>query len=331
MARKKRSMRDATEQLLHEFAEEAGLPGLLDGSDSGVVDIPVEDIKPNPHQPRQTWDGARIRELAASIAEQGVLQPILVRPYRGKYQIVAGERRWRAAKEAGLTHIPAIIREWNERGALLASLIENIQREDLNQVDRGQAFRKLKEVLGDVSWEDVGKKVGLTKRRILQLISLSELPERMQEAIKTGEITEKHGRALNLLSDEPDWQKDLFDHMRAAELTGEQALYAARLLSDGYCESAKEAVEQAKEKVSRPAFGRRAIPPISTARRIEEELEKLDRMTASHYLDEKERQTITRCMERFRELADKIAARMRDEEERERRRLEAAERAARTS
>ena len=323
MAKKKGSTREAAEAVLHEFAEDAGLPGLLDAAGVGsVVEIALEDIKPNPKQPRQNWDHARIRELAASIAEQGVLQPILVRPHRGKYQIVAGERRWRAAQEAELSHIPALVYDWDERSALLVSLVENIQREDLNQVDRGQAFRQLKEVLGDVSWENLGKRVGLTKRRILQLISLSELPEEMQDAIRTAEITEKHGRALNLLADERALQKGLFEQMRDAELTGDQTLYAAKLLGDGHCQTAEEAVAWAKRDKGRPGFSQPATTPIKIASRIHDALIKLDRMTASHSLEDKEREQVSEYMEMMRGLAEKISARMRERDEEQKRQLE---------
>jgi ParB family chromosome partitioning protein len=317
MPKKTRSMRAATEELLQEFAEDAGLPGLLDTSAGGaVIEIPLDDIKPNPRQPRQSWDHARIGELAASIMEQGVLQPILVRPYRGKYQIVAGERRWRAAQQAGLPTIPALVREWDERMALLASLVENIQREDLNQVDRGRALRELKAVLGDVSWEKVGQRVGLTKRRVLQLISLSELPEDMQEAIRGGEINEKHGRALNLLADEPDKQRALFEEMRRAELTGEQALEAARLLADT-SEEVAEAVEAAQRLVPRPGFSQPATTPQRMAERAIDGVYRLDRMTASHSLSFEERESLRETLEHISEMVERIKQRLREQEKRE--------------
>jgi ParB/RepB/Spo0J family partition protein len=161
-------------------------------------EIALDRIEPDPDQPRRTFDPERLEELAASIRQQGVLQPIAVRydATRDRYVIIHGERRWRAAQLAGLPTIPAIVRQVSDEQRLIQQLMENILREDLNALDRAAALRRLKQQLGDVPWEQVAETVGIKRSRLFQLLATEKLPEPVQEAIRTGRLSEKQTRPL---------------------------------------------------------------------------------------------------------------------------------------
>lgn len=169
---------------------------------AGAKLISIDLIRPNPRQVRKDFPQESLEQLAASIRERGLLQPIRVRPDGDGFQLVAGERRWRAARMAGLTEIPAIVSEESDSQAMLDSLIENLQREDLNPVDRAEGLRQLKAALGDVPWAEVGARIGLTERRIFQLLDVARLPELVKADLRAGRLTEKHTRALRGLPSE---------------------------------------------------------------------------------------------------------------------------------
>jgi ParB family chromosome partitioning protein len=202
----------------------------------GVDDLPtakeirLDRIVPDPDQPRRTFDPDRLEELAASIAIEGVLQPIVVRydASRDVYVIVHGERRWRASQRAGLTKIPAIVREVPEDRRLVQQLMENIVREDLNAVDRAAALRALKAQLGDAPWEQVAEAVGIRRSRLFQLLGTEKLPELIQEDIRAGRLSEKQSRALQGLP--PAQQQALRDLIVNEELPAGEALRVARAL-----------------------------------------------------------------------------------------------------
>jgi ParB/RepB/Spo0J family partition protein len=162
-----------------------------------------------------------------------VLQPIRVRPSGDGYEIVAGERRYRAAVLAGCADIPAIVVEQEDARAHLDSLVENIQREDLNPLDRAEALAQLRVNLGLQSWEAVGQYIGVSRQRVYNLLNLRQLPGDVQEHIRAGEITEKHGRALHLLQKEPELQARALAEMTERELSGNQAMGLARALRAG--------------------------------------------------------------------------------------------------
>lgn len=165
-------------------------------------EIRLDRIEPDPHQPRRTFDQERLEELAASIAQEGVLQPIAVRydEERDRYVILHGERRWRAAQMAGLTAIPAVVRDVPEERRLLQQLMENVVREDLNAVDRAAALRALKAQMGDASWERVAEAVGIKRSRLFQLLGTEKLPDAVQEDIRAGRLSEKQSRVLQGLA-----------------------------------------------------------------------------------------------------------------------------------
>jgi ParB family chromosome partitioning protein len=159
-------------------------------------DLPVALIKPNPNQPRTRFDEDALAGLAASIEASGVIQPLLVRPLSdGSYELIAGERRWRAARQAGLERVPAVVRDSAEAERMQTALIENMVREDLNPVDEARACAALVEDLG-LSKEDLAKRVGRSRPAISNLIRLLDLPDEALELLETGELSEGHGRAL---------------------------------------------------------------------------------------------------------------------------------------
>jgi len=155
----------------------------------------------NPAQPRTQFDPNTIHELAASIRERGVLQPVLVRPSGGAFQIVAGERRFLAAQEAGLETIPAIVRQFTDREALLIALIENVQRENLNPMDEARAYYKLAMEYG-LPHEEIGQRVGKDRSTVSNILRFNNLPAEIQSLLEVGSISAGHARALLSLPNE---------------------------------------------------------------------------------------------------------------------------------
>ncbi|HVM29964.1 MAG TPA: ParB/RepB/Spo0J family partition protein [Candidatus Limnocylindrales bacterium] len=158
------------------------------------------EIAPNPYQPRREFDQAALDELAASIAEHGVLQPIMVNETVGGYVLVAGERRLRAAQMAGLHRIPAVVRSVAERDQLVLALVENLQRSDLSPLDEAHAFRRMMAEFG-LTQEEVAARVGRSRSAVANTIRLLDLGEAVQQAIADGAISEGHGRAIGGLAD----------------------------------------------------------------------------------------------------------------------------------
>jgi ParB family chromosome partitioning protein len=167
-------------------------------------DISIELVRPGEHQPRRRFDQDALEALAGSIAEQGVLQPVLVRPLAGgHYELVAGERRWRAAKLAGLPVIPAIIERRDDAASLEAAIVENMARADLNPVEEARAVAALTEELG-LTREEAGKRVGRGRVAISNLLRILDLPDEALALLEDGSLTEGHGRALLLAADHAD-------------------------------------------------------------------------------------------------------------------------------
>ncbi len=167
-------------------------------SEDQLRELPVELISPNPKQPRRRFEQESLEVLAASLGERGVLQPVLVRPRAGGgYELVAGERRWRAARIAGLESIPAIVREREDAQALEAALVENMAREDLNPIEEARACAALVEELG-LTREAVGRRVGRSRVAVSNLVRLLDLPDEAIELVQDGALSEGHGRALLL-------------------------------------------------------------------------------------------------------------------------------------
>ena len=184
-----------------------GLAAILAVSDEGVDERPelrelsVELIAPNPSQPRRRFDDETLDALADSVRERGLLQPILVRPRTGgRYELVAGERRWRAAQRAGLDTVPALVQARDDAQTLEAALVENMAREDLNPVEEARAVAALVEELG-LTREDAGRRIGRSRVAVSNLLRLLDLPDEVLEHLEEGRLAEGHGRALLLTDD----------------------------------------------------------------------------------------------------------------------------------
>lgn len=162
---------------------------------TGLDQIPVTLIDPNPYQPRRTFAEASLRELAQSIRVGGVVQPVLLRRVEARYQLVVGERRWRAARLAGLESIPAVVREFNDRQAIELALTENLLREDLNPLDVARAFSALQDKY-HLSHEEIADRMGLNRSSVTNTLRLLRLPSSVQGMLANGEISYGHARAL---------------------------------------------------------------------------------------------------------------------------------------
>ncbi|MFA6383273.1 MAG: ParB/RepB/Spo0J family partition protein [Parcubacteria group bacterium] len=189
-------------------------------SSGGVQEIELMRIVPNPHQPRMNFDGERMQELAASIKEHGIIQPLVVTKSENGYEIIAGERRFQAAKLAGLKTVPAIVRKATEQQKLELAIIENIQRHDLNPIEEAKSYVKLVTEF-DLSQEAVAQKVGKSRSAIANKERLLKLPVEIQKALIENKITEGHAKAI-LAIDQPEKQRALFEMILKNNLTVRQ-------------------------------------------------------------------------------------------------------------
>ncbi|MFQ6792669.1 ParB/RepB/Spo0J family partition protein [Thomasclavelia sp.] len=168
---------------------------------SKQVQVPLDQIRPNPYQPRKLFDEEKLQELAVSIREHGVFQPVILKASIQGYEIVAGERRCRAAKIAGLDQIPAIIVEFTDQQMMEIALLENIQREDLNSIEEAQAYQQMMERL-NLTQEELGKRIGKSRSYIANTLRLLQLPEKIQNYVLEGKLSMGHARCLITLSKE---------------------------------------------------------------------------------------------------------------------------------
>ena len=181
--------------LLGEVQQEAPVRGGAEGTSGGLQMIPVAGIEPHPGQPRRIFQEEGLIELAASIQARGVIQPIIVRPHGHRFQIVAGERRWRAAQKARLHEIPAIVRNLSDEETLEVALLENIQRQDLNAIEEAQAYRRLVDEYRHTQ-EELGRLVHKSRSHVANLLRLLDLPAKVQVMVGTGQLSMGHARAL---------------------------------------------------------------------------------------------------------------------------------------
>lgn len=188
-----------------------------------VKHLPIASIRPNPHQPRKEFDPEALEDLCNSIKAQGVLQPVLVRPVTGEsipYELVAGERRLRASKMAGLTEIPALVRVLTDLETLAIALIENLQRADLNAIEEAKGFQQLLKDFG-LSQEELARQVGKSRSALANSLRLLNLPEDIQSDIQTGVLTAGHGRAI--MSVDPDAAHEVYRRIKGFNLSVRQA------------------------------------------------------------------------------------------------------------
>jgi len=170
----------------------------------GVKIFKLRDIEPNPEQPRKYFEKEKLEALASSIKEHGLIQPIVVKPKsNGMYQIVAGERRWRAAKLAGLTEVPCVEGEYTEKQVMELALVENLQREDLNPIEEAEGYRKLMDTFG-LTQEDVAERVGRSRSAVANALRLNGLSAKIKNMVIAGDLTQGHARALLSIEKEAD-------------------------------------------------------------------------------------------------------------------------------
>jgi ParB family chromosome partitioning protein len=185
-----------------------GLSAILKDVDErgGITTLPIDEVLPNPTQPRLEMKEEPLQELALSIKEKGLLQPILVRRKEGIYEIIAGERRYRAAKIAGLTNIPAIIRDADDRECLELALIENLQREDLNPIEVATVYQRFIDDF-DYTHEGLAKKIGVERSSVSNYVRLLKLPQWVKDLMAQGKLKQGHGRVLITIKDEQQQHK----------------------------------------------------------------------------------------------------------------------------
>jgi ParB family chromosome partitioning protein len=201
------------------------------GGTSGLQEIALDRIEPNPEQPRQRFDKSALDDLAASIREHGLVQPLVVAATGDdRYRIIVGERRWRAAQLAGLEHIPAVVKEASDRQTLELALIENVQRADLNPLEEAQAYQRLVQDFG-LTQGDVGRQVGKSRVTITNTMRLLLLPEVAKKAVIEGRITEGHARSLLGLTDKHA-QTTLLERIERDGLTVRQTEELVRRLTE---------------------------------------------------------------------------------------------------
>ncbi len=178
----------------------------------GLAEIPISQIQPNPYQPRKTFNEASIEELARSVREHGIVQPLVVTRVGDKYKLIAGERRFRAAQKAGLTTVPALIKEMMQEGdALQIALIENIQREDLNPIEEALAYHQLHDDF-QLTQEEISKRVGKERSTVANFLRLLKLPDPVKKLLASGQLSMGHARAL-LAIESPKKQEQLADRV----------------------------------------------------------------------------------------------------------------------
>lgn len=224
-------MSEAKKEKPKKMALGRGLAALLGDSDfptdspptepkpgEKVIELPLERVEPNPYQPRRVYDEAALQALSDSIAEHGVLQPLVVRPVEGGYQLIAGERRLRASQMAGLNAVPVVVRRATDQQALLLALLENLQREDLNPLEEARAFLRLMEEFG-LAQEEVGKAVGKDRSTISNTMRLLKLPVEVQQDLAAGRLSAGHARSLLALMERPQLLRKTRDQVVAQGLS----------------------------------------------------------------------------------------------------------------
>jgi ParB family chromosome partitioning protein len=232
------------------------IPDAEDYEHGGVREVPVGDVERNAEQPRTRFNEETLKELAESIRTHGIVQPIVVRVLgTGGYGLIAGERRLRAAKLAGLTSVPAIVRDVDEGGALELALVENLQREDLNPIDEARGYEALMEVAGGTQ-ADVAERVGKDRSTVANALRLLDLPLEVQDMLSGGSLTAGHGRALLSLPS-----------------AGEQLALACKVVERGLSVREVEAAARGKTRRKKAPRRRRASDPVM--REWEERLQRI--------------------------------------------------------
>ena len=268
-----------------------GLELLVGGpGEPELLHLPVETIHANPRQPRKRFDGEATSALAESIRAQGLVQPVVVRPREaGGFELIAGERRWRAAREAGVPTVPALVREADDRDSLVLSLVENVAREQLSAVEEARAYALLIDEFG-LSLGDLSERVGKAKPTVSNRLRLLELPDDVLSLVERGDLTEGHARAVLAVPDQ-DGRRRLARQIVRRAMSVRAAERAARWagaktkprkvprVDPALAERARKAAERATGFTARIAAGRLEIP-FSDETELEELIEALERLVA---------------------------------------------------
>lgn len=254
-----------------------GLDALFDSGRTpqpgdSVKRLPLNALMPNPEQPRRNFSEHSLEELAASIRTQGLLQPIIVRPVPGaapaRYEIVAGERRYRASKLAGLAEVPVIVRELSDQDALIIALVENLQREDLNPLEEAQGMLQLKEQFS-FSQDDLAQKLGKSRSAVANTLRLLNLGPAIRQDLADGRLSAGHGRALLTVS-EPDAQEALRKKIIAENLSVREAEGLAAQWKDARGPAAGQEDQQPKKGL--PAISPKAVPRSAALFALQEKI-----------------------------------------------------------
>jgi len=235
---------------------------------AALVELRPNEIEPNPFQPRTTIADAQLDELTRSIERHGVVQPLVVRPVGdGNYQLVTGERRWRASQRAGLATVPCLVRETNDNEALQIALVENLQREDLNAIDAGRGYRQLMVEFG-LTQEQVAGVVGKSRSAIANTVRLLDLPAAVQSAVEAGSLTEGHARALLGIGKDEAAIALAAEHVVQAKLTVRE--------TEEYVREQSDPTEPIGTTTAKPARLAAATDPVGDPNRadVEERLQR---------------------------------------------------------
>ncbi len=219
-----------------------------------IINVKISELRSNPYQPRQVFDEEALKELAASIKEHGVFQPIIIKKSIKGYEIIAGERRVKASQMAGLEEIPAIVRDFTDEEMMEIALLENLQRENLNPMEESRAYKKLLETL-QITQEELAKKLGKSRSYITNMIGLQTLPENIQTMISNKQMTMGHARVLSKL-----------------ENVSQQEELAEKIIADGMSVRELENLTQSSEKYERTHKIQKHTPKANEYQYLEEEL-----------------------------------------------------------
>ena len=232
-----------------------GLGALIPGRETaapastGLMQVPIDQIAPNPYQPRKTFNESSIEELARSVRQHGIVQPLVVTRFGDRFKLIAGERRFRAAQKAGLTSVPVVIKEdLGEGDALQIALIENIQREDLNPIEEASAYHQLHEEFG-LTQEEISKRVGKERSTVANFLRLLKLPDSVKKLLAAGQLSMGHARAL-LAVDNPKKQEQLAERVVRRNLNVRQT---EMLAAERGPKTSEKKIEKEKDVFTRDA------------------------------------------------------------------------------
>ena len=232
-----------------------GLGALIPGRETaapastGLMQVPIDQIAPNPYQPRKTFNESSIEELARSVRQHGIVQPLVVTRFGDRFKLIAGERRFRAAQKAGLTSVPVVIKEdLGEGDALQIALIENIQREDLNPIEEASAYHQLHEGFG-LTQEEISKRVGKERSTVANFLRLLKLPDSVKKLLAAGQLSMGHARAL-LAVDNPKKQEQLAERVVRRNLNVRQT---EMLAAERGPKTSEKKIEKEKDVFTRDA------------------------------------------------------------------------------